>query len=250
MTKNYKTSNGHHARTALITGGTRRIGAAIARAFAQQGWQIVLHARQREAQAEAFRDELQAECGRRVWLIHGNLAESGAPEKIFYEAIAHAGQLEALVNNAGIFELQSMASANAADFERHWRVNALAPIALTQLLARHLAERRSQGAVVNLLDQRIVRPSATATPYWISKKALAAYTKSAALGFAPYLRVNAIAPGALLLPAAPDASEPAGDFPLALRPNLTALTEAVNFLLNASAITGQILFLDGGQHLL
>lgn len=233
----------------LITGSVRRLGAAIARALVFNNWQVVLHARVPSPQADSFKAALQ-ECSRHpVELIFGDLAGDGAPQEVFAAALAR-GPLDALVNNAAIFNLQPLAAASIAEFERHWRINALVPIALTQLMAQHLRTRQAQGAVVNLLDQRIVRPAPAAAPYWVSKKALEAYTESAALGFAPLMRVNAVAPGALLLPDSPTGNEPAGRFPLAARPSLEALAEAVLYLLSAKTITGQTLFIDSGQHLL
>jgi NAD(P)-dependent dehydrogenase (short-subunit alcohol dehydrogenase family) len=183
--------------------------------------------------------------------VSGDLSASGGPDAVFDAALACAGRLDALVNNAALFEKHPLASATEDDFTRHWRLNALAPILLTQRLARHVAERGARGAVVNLLDQRIVRPAADAVPYLLSKKTLEAYTLSAALGFAPGLRVNAVAPGAVLPPPTEGgASEPAGAFPLGARPAAADAAEAVRYLLAADAVTGQTLFVDGGQHLL
>ncbi|MDR2850263.1 MAG: SDR family oxidoreductase [Verrucomicrobiota bacterium] len=234
-------------QTVLITGAALRLGAAIARTLARAGWSVVIHARRAAAQAEALRAELAPAS---VWTVTGDLLPPGGPDAVFDAALACAGRLDALVNNAAVFSRQPLASATADDFERHWRLNALAPILLTQRLARHLAERDAPGAVVNLLDQRIVRPAADAVPYLLSKKALEAYTFSAALGFAPRVRVNAVAPGAVLPPSDAAASEPAGAFPLGAPPLADAVADAVRLLLDTPALTGQVLFIDGGQHLL
>ena len=237
-------------RTVLITGAAVRIGRAIAETLARKGWDAVLHAHRSAAEAEALCGQLRAR-GARAWCVSGDLLAPAGPESVFEAALAAAGRVDALVNNASQFARQPLPSASAEAIERLWRINALAPIRLTQLLARHLAVRRATGCAVNLLDQRIARAAVPdAAPYLLSKKALEAFTLSAALEFAPALRVNAVAPGAVLPPVAPDAREPAGAFPLGARPSADQVAEAVAFLLDASAVTGQILFVDGGQHLL
>ncbi len=237
-------------RTALVTGAARRIGRGIIETLARAGWNIVVHACRATAEADALCIALTADAGVRAWRVAGDLAEEGGPDVIFEAALAQAGRIDALVNNAAIFERQPLAYATAADFDRLWRINALAPMLLTQRLADHLARSGTTGCAVNLLDQRIARPDSSAVPYLISKKALEAYTLAAARAFAPRLRVNAVAPGAVLPPSDEAARESAGAFPLAVRPAVGQVAEAVRFLLEAEAITGQILFVDGGQHLL
>jgi len=236
-------------RTVLITGAAVRLGSAIARALARAGWSVVVHARRSVPEADALCADLAAG-GVRAWRVTGDLLADNGPADVFDAALACAGRIEALVNNASLFERQPLAAATNADFERLWRVNALAPILLTQRLAAHVAARRTTGCVVNLLDQRIAHAGAPgAIPYLLSKKALEAFTLAAALECAPTLRVNAVAPGAVLPPPAAAAKEPAGSFPLGARPNAEQIAEAVRFLLGAEAVTGQILFVDGGQHL-
>lgn len=234
-------------RTVLITGAALRLGKAIAQGLAGVGWRVVVHAHHSVAEADALCAALAA-TGGTAWRITGDLHACGGPDAIFDAAVLAAGRLDALVNNAACFERQALASATAADFERLWRINALAPILLTQRLARHLAERGASGAVVNLLDQRIARPGIGATPYLLSKATLDVFTRSAALEFAPRVRVNAVAPGAVLPPST--VLEPAGAFPLAARPTPEQVADAVRILLDAPSTTGQTLFVDGGQHLL
>ena len=235
-------------RTVLITGAAVRIGRAIAETLARAGWNVVVHAHRSVAQADSFCAELRA-AGRQAWRVTGDLLAPDGADAVFAAALAAAGSVDALVNNASVFERQPLAAATPDDFDRMWRINALAPIRLTQLLAAHLSARSTQGCAVNLLDQRIAQPSTGATPYVLSKKALEAFTLSAARELAPALRVNAVAPGAVLLPEAPAAKEPAGCFPLGARPTAEQVADAVRFLLDATAVTGQILYADGGQHL-
>jgi len=236
-------------RTVLITGAALRLGKAIAETLALAGWDVVVHAHRSGGQADALCARLRA-LGRQAWHVTADLLAPEGPDAAFDAALAAAGRVDALVNNAAAFARQPLASASAADFETLWRLNTLAPVRLTQRLAAHLAERRAKGCAVNLLDQRIAHPNAGAIPYLLSKKALEAFTLSAALELAPDLRVNAVAPGAALLPDAPQGKEPAGDFPLRLRPTPGQVADAVRFLLDADALTGQILYVDGGQHLL
>lgn len=235
-------------RTVLITGAAVRLGRVMADTLARAGWDVIVHANRSAAQAQDLCARLAASGGH-AWPVTGDLLAAGGPETVFGAALACAGRVDALVNNASQFALQPLAAATPDDFERLWRVNTLAPVRLTQLLAAHLAARHATGCVVNLLDQRIAHPNAGALPYLLSKKALEAFTLSAALELAPALRVNAVAPGAVLLPSTAAAKEPAGTFPLNARPSAGQVADAVRYLLEAQAVTGQILYVDGGQHL-
>lgn len=236
-------------RTVLITGATHRLGAAISQLLAHNGWQIILHARAANSQTEAFSRELKDTTGQATWCVYGDLAATHAIDTLFATAMTHCQTLDAVINNAAIFERQSVTNASVDAYQRHWCVNTLAPIQLTNLLYRHLCQTQRYGTVINLLDQRIGRNDPQAAPYLLSKQALANYTANAALGMAPRLRVNAVAPGAILPPSHPHASEAAGAFPLT-RPTPAMVAEAVLSLLAAPAITGQTLFVDAGQHLL
>ncbi len=235
-------------RTVLITGAALRLGKAIAETLAHAGWDVIVHAHRSGEQADALCARLRT-LGRQAWHVTADLLGSEGPDAAFDAALDAAGRVDALVNNAAAFACQPLAGAAPADFERLWRLNTLAPVRLTQRLAAHLADRRATGCAVNLLDQRIAQPNAGSIPYLLSKKALEAFTLSAALELAPLLRVNAVAPGAVLLPDTPQGKEPAGAFPLLLRPTPGQVADAVRYLLDAQALTGQILYVDGGQHL-
>ena len=237
-------------RTVLITGAAVRIGCAITEALSREGWAVIVHANRSTVQADALCTHIRA-LGGLAWRVAGDLLSPTGPDDVFNAALAAAGQVDALVNNASLFARQPLAAARPEDFERMWRINTLAPIRLTQLLASHLSTRDMTGCAINLLDQRIAHAaSPDTTPYFLSKKALESFTFSAALEFAPTLRVNAVAPGAILVPATSDAKEPAGLFPLRERPTVSHVADAVAYLLNAPAVTGQILYVDSGQHLL
>ncbi len=235
-------------KTVLITGAAARIGSVIADTLVRAGWNAVIHSRRDDGRAECLCECLRA-LGREVRAVFGDLFPSDGPDAVFDAALAAAGDIHAVVNNAAMFARQPLAKASPEDFDLFWRVNALAPFRLTQRLAAHLAARDSRGCVVNMLDQRIAGVSVGATPYTLSKQVLASFTLSAAREFAPSLRVNAVAPGAVLPPSVPESREPAGAFPLANPPAARDVAEAVLYLLGADAVTGQIIYVDSGQHL-
>lgn len=237
-------------RTVLVTGGAVRLGRAIVLALADAGAAVVVHARHSADAAEALCGELQARGGH-AWHVSGSLDTPETVAAVFRDAWAVAGRLDGLVNNAAMFARLPLARCGAADFEAAWRVNVLAPILLTRLLAERAAAEATtpDAAVVNLLDQRIAHPSAGCLPYLVSKQALAAFTLSAALELAPRVTINAVAPGAVLPPVNAAGSEPAGTAPLGRHGTPEQVAEAVVFLLAHSAMTGQILYVDGGQHL-
>jgi len=237
-------------QTALVTGGAVRIGRALALALARDGLDIVVHFRNRRADAEETARLIRA-TGRRAWLVRGALDEAGGAEAVFQDALAQAGRIEVLVNNAAVFTRGTLAETAAADFEAVWRVNTLAPILLTRALAAHLQSRGpdAAGAVIHLLDQRIAGPGGGHLAYELSKRALADFTRSAAAELAPRVRVNAVAPGPVLPPPAGSPREPAGAIPLGARPTPEDVADAARYLIRARAVTGQILFVDGGQHL-
>lgn len=234
--------------TVLITGAARRIGRAIAQWAADHAWRVILHANRSGEEARDFGQSLIRD-GAEVYIVRGDLSEPDGARKVFDQALAVAERVDAVVNNAARFARVPLSEADEAAFETMWRVNTLAPIALTQCLYRHLRDRRSFGCAVNLLDRRIASPSVGAMPYLLSKKALEAFTVSGAKELAPVLRVNGVAPGAVLLPESPEGREPAGEFPVGMRPTPDDVAEAVGYLLTAEAVTGQIIYVDGGQHL-
>lgn len=241
-------------RTVLVTGAAVRLGRAIAWALGAAGADVVVHSRQARPEADALCGQIRG-LGRRAWQVSGALDTPDGAETLFRRAVAAAGPINGLVNNAAIFSRAPLAQADAAAFDAAWQINALAPILLTRALLAHvraqgLATEKPWAGVVNLLDQRIVRPAARNLAYGVSKQALAAFTLGAALELAPDLTVNAVAPGAVLPPPAGADREAAGATPLGARPTPEQVAAAVVFLLGSPAITGQIVYVDGGQHLL
>ncbi len=234
-------------RTALVTGGARRIGRAICEILSARGWRVIVHARRPD-------DSDAAELAGRIGglSVGADLAEPLAAARLFQQVCDIAPDLCAIVNNAAIFSPAAEMDPEAAALVR--RVNAEVPEKLTALLGLRLMEHPPfSGAVVDLLDCHVLTPplpDVAETPYLESKRMLrASMAKSAGL-FAANLRVNAVAPGPVLAPAAPEKRVPGGDILLPARPTPRDVAEAVAYLLEAPAVTGQVLAVDSGQSLL
>ncbi len=235
------------ARTALVTGGARRIGAAIARALARAGYAVVLHANRSRADAEKLAQEI-AEGGGRATVVLADLARHEAVAGLIPAAAAF-GPLTLLVNNAGVFEADDIATLERAKFEDTFAVNLAAPLFLTQAFAR---QAPAGSAIVNVLDQRVFKPTPRFLSYTLSKSALHAATVTLAQALAPGLRVNAVAPGPTL--PSPRQSErefaaQAASLLLGRGPTAEEIAAAVVYLAGAASVTGVTIAVDGGQHL-
>lgn len=215
----------------LVTGGARRIGRAICEMLAARGWRVLAHSRAPE-------NPLRADFSR-----------PGAADRLFTAAVEQAPDLCAVVNNAAIFSTAAeLPPDEAATLQA---VNVDAPMRLAELLAAHLAERHAAGSVVNLLDTRVLGGDhESLTPYAASKLALARATVAQARNLAPTLRVNGVAPGPVLPPTDAANREKGGPILLPCRPTPADVAAAVSYLLEAEAVTGQILAVDSGQSLL
>jgi NAD(P)-dependent dehydrogenase (short-subunit alcohol dehydrogenase family) len=225
----------------LVTGGAKRLGAAIARAVAAAGHVPVIHYGGSADAAAALAAELGGVT------VQGDLADPGAVPGIFARAVAAAGgPIDGLVNSASAFEEDRPGAIDPALAARLYAINCTAPA----LLAAALAAQRREGAVVNLLDQKLANPNPDYFSYTLSKAALESATVLMAQAFAPAIRVNAVAPG-LTLPSG-DQSDAAfaavaGDNLLRRPVGAGRVAEAVLYLLHAQAVTGQTLFVDCGQ---
>jgi len=233
-------------KTALVTGGALRIGRAICNGLASQGCNVVIHANRSVKQASSLAGKIR-QSGADAFTVTGDLVTSGACELIVEKAIKLAGKLDILINNAGIFRRQSFLSASEKEIRNQLEVNIMAPIKLI----RAFGTRVGKGKIVNLLDCHITSNMPGLGPYLLSKRALAELTKLAARELAPAITVNGIAPGPIISPATHNAiHEKAGQLPLRKRPLVQELVKAMIFLLESDFITGQVLFVDSGQHLL
>ena len=230
------------ARTVLVTGGARRLGAAIARRLAADGWRVVIHYGRSGDEAESLAAAIGA-----AGTVGGDLAELEAIGDLWARACEVAGgPIDALVNSASQFEYDRPEAPDPTLAARLYAVNCTAPV----LLAGALAGQGTGGAVVNLLDQKLANPNPDFFSYTLAKSALAAATVLMAQAFAPGVRVNAVAPGLTL----PSGDQSAAEFDGVSRANLLrrpvgtdAVADAVAYLLGARSVTGQTLYVDSGQ---
>lgn len=233
--------------TALITGGARRIGRAIALALSGSGYAVVLHVRRLNDEADALVRQI-AEQGGRAHVVSGDLADAAAVEKLIPAAAAF-GPLTLLVNNAAGFDADAFGGLERARFERTLAVNLVAPVFLAQAFA---AQAPDGSGIVNIVDQRVFKPTPRFFSYSLSKAALHAATVTMAQALAPRLRVNAVAPGPTLpspRQSEADFSKQAESLPLLHGPSPEDIAAAVVYLARASSVTGVTIPVDGGQHL-
>jgi len=236
---------------ALVTGGCRRLGAAICVALAAAGYDLAIHSSPSSTPEEGLRERLTA-AGAAWHHLTADLSYEAAVEGLLPAVEAAAGRMPALlVNNAARFDYDSPETVRHGGLIDHYAVNCAAPVLLARaLVATASAERPA--AIVNILDQRIAAPNADQFSYTLSKLALAEATTILARQFAPHVRVSAVAPGLTLpTPDYDDARmrEAAAQMPLQLLADPAEIAEAVVFLAHARAVTGQTLFVDGGAHL-
>ena len=231
-------------KAALVTGSARRIGAAIVRALADQGYAVAIHCIGSRQEADA----LAATCARAV-VVTGDLADPATPAQLIAEAGAALGPLSLLVNNAALFEDDRFGALDVAGFDRHIAINLRAPLLLIDAFARQAPDTAS---IINIIDQRVLKPTPDHVSYALSKSALWTATRMAAQALAPRIRVNAVAPG----PTLPNHNDGAAGFerevaalPLARAVEPQEIANAVLYLAGAASVTGQMIAVDGGQHI-
>jgi len=235
----------------LVTGGARRIGRAIALELGRTGWDVAVHYRASAAEAQETVTALQAS-GSRAEAFAADLSDEAACLSLLPAVIARFGRVDALVNNASVFEYDDVQSFGVASMERHFRANTAPAVLLARELHAHLGARGADGCVVNLLDQKLANPNPDYFSYTLSKAALDAATTMLAQALAPRVRVCGVAPGVTLVSGAMSDEEFARArrlTPLQRSSTLDDLARAVRFLLESPAITGTTLMVDGGQHL-
>lgn len=239
-------------KVALITGAARRIGAAIARRLHADGFDLALHYRHSQAEMDALLAELNGGRAGSVISLQADLAEFDRLPELVAKTVGHFGRLDALVNNASGFYATPIGTATPAQWDALFASNARAPFFLAQAAAPHL--RAARGGIVNLADIHGEKPLANHGIYCMAKSALLMLTKSLATDLAPEVRVNAIAPGAILWP---DylTDETAQAVLLARTPlprlgSPEEIAAVTSWLLEgASYVTGQTIHVDGGRHL-
>lgn len=238
----------HQRKTVLVTGGAVRIGKAICEALAEAGYNVVIHCRRSAKAAGRLASQLKGR-GVRAWVVTQDLGDEASCEGLIREAFEVAGRVDVLVNNAAIFHKFNLDETMEDELRQEFTVNCFVPVMLT----KHFARRARRGCVVNMLDRRIRANDTGCLAYSLSKKAVAAFTAEAALALAPTIRVNAVAPGPILPPPGMGMSvlhDRAGRIPMEKRVMPSEVAGAVVALIAMESVTGQILFVDGGQHLL
>jgi NAD(P)-dependent dehydrogenase (short-subunit alcohol dehydrogenase family) len=237
-------------KAALVTGGARRIGRALALALAGDGFAVAVHHRNSHAAAEDLVALIRNKGGAAVALA-ADLGDEAAVGTLLSRAEQALGPIGCLVNNAGVFVNDTVETATRASWELHLAVNLRAPFLLIQDFATRLP-KSAGGVVVNLLDQRVWSLTPYFVSYTLSKAGLWTLTQTMALALAPHIRVNGIGPG----PALPSPRQSAEEFakqcatmPLRRGTSPQEIAAALRFILSAPAVTGQMIALDGGQHL-
>jgi len=239
-----------YPRAALVTGAGQRIGQAIALDLAAQGWAVAVHHNHSAETAGELVRRIVTDGGHAVALA-ADLGREAESAGLIARAVEALGPLGCLVNNASRFERDEVDSVTRESWDDHLEPNLRAPLVLAQGFAEALPAERG-GVIINLLDQRVWNLTPHFISYTVSKSALWTLTRTLALALAPRIRVNAIGPG----PTLPSARQSAEQFakqcasvPLGRGTSLEEICQAVRFLLAASSMTGQMIALDGGQHL-
>ena len=237
-------------KTVLITGAAQRIGRTIASAMASDGWAVGVHYHQSENEGQSLVEEIIGQGGQAEALC-ADLSDEASLPSLIAETKSKLGAVSCLINNAAVFEKDSILESDPKIWDRHMHVNLRAPFFLIQAFARDLPESVS-GNVINMIDQRVWNLSPGFDSYTLSKSALWTLTQTAALSLAPRIRVNAIGPG----PTLPSTHQSQEQFrqqcesvPLNHGTTPEEIAATVRFILDAPSITGQMIAVDGGQHL-
>lgn len=238
-------------KVALVTGAARRIGAVLARALAEAGYAVALHYRHSAEDAQALAEALTAD-GHAVALFQADLSTPAAGQALVAAVRARFGRLDLLVNNASLFEYDTFETLTAERWDRHIATNLTAPVFLIHAFATALGEAET-GLVVNLLDQKVLRPNPDYFSYTAGKLGLAALTPVLAQALAPKVRVCGLSPGVTL----PSGKQTHDDYVRAARATPSGvsstpadLARALLFIVDTPAFSGQTLTVDGGESLL
>jgi NAD(P)-dependent dehydrogenase (short-subunit alcohol dehydrogenase family) len=241
-----KTLNG---RTVLVTGGAKRIGRATALSLAAEGADIVVH------DHHSLRGDCEKLCGEleklgvRSWIITADFAVQSDCQSLISRAVKASGRVDILINNASVFSPDTIVDASYDEVVRKMQINAWAPLVISREFDRHT----DSGKIVNILDTRIAGFDFKHLSYIMSKHALHLLTRMTAIEFAPGIAVNSVAPGLILPPEGKDTEyieALAKTVPLRRHGDPRDVTDAVLFLLRSDFITGQVIFVDGGRHLM
>ena len=240
----------HAVKTVLVTGAAKRLGRAIALDLGAHGWSVAVHYNSSQADAEETVAALR-EKGVRAAAINADLAMEHDAQRLVARAGEALGPLTALVNNASVFENDAIGTMTRASWDKHMETNLRAPLVLAQNFAEQLPQG-AEGSIVNLIDQRVLKPTPQFLSYGVSKAGLHWLTVTLAQALAPRIRVNAVAPG----PTLRNERQSEAHFKrqqtstiLGRGANPEDVAAATRYLLGAPAVTGQMIAVDGGQHL-
>jgi NAD(P)-dependent dehydrogenase (short-subunit alcohol dehydrogenase family) len=243
-------ANENATKIALVTGGAKRIGKSIALRLAENGWSVAIHYRKSAAKAEAVAAEVRLRGGRAM-TVAADLGNEAEVQGIIPHVTAGLGPLTLLVNNASVFEMDKADTVTRASWDKHLEANLRAPFVLSQDFARQLPEGE-QGNIVNLLDQRVWKLTPYFISYTVAKMGLWTLTRTLALAYAPRIRVNGIGPG----PTLPSPRQTEEQFaaqsaamPLGHGATPQEIARGILYILSAPSMTGQMIALDGGEHL-
>ena len=238
---------------ALVTGAARRIGRAIALDLGARGWAVAVHYHSSAADAHAVVREV-VESGGRAEALQADLRDEAGTRALVSGAAKALGPVDVLINNASVFENDTVRSATRESWDAHLETNLRAPFVLAQQFASQdrFTAGDAHGNIVNILDERVWKPTPYFASYTVSKSALWTLTRTLALALAPTIRVNGIGPGPVL-PSPRQTEEQfarqVAALPLKRGPALAEICDAVRFILGTPSMTGQMIALDGGQHL-
>jgi NAD(P)-dependent dehydrogenase (short-subunit alcohol dehydrogenase family) len=237
------------ANKIIITGAATRIGAAIAKKLSGPNVEIVIHYNKSKLNAEKLQKELKKN-KTKVWLIKGDLSKENDLKKIIKFAKSKLKYFDCLINNASLFENDSLKSFTSKSWDNHLNVNLKAPAFLTKEFAKNIKGKNNN--IINIIDQRVFKLTPFFTSYTLSKTGLYTLTKTSAMSLAPSIRVNGIAPG----PTIKNKRQTDKHFkkqylatPLKHQVDVNEICNAVDFFIKNSSITGQVLAIDSGQNL-
>lgn len=238
----------------LITGAGKRLGATTAKLLARQGFFVIIHHHSSQKDAAATLKTIEKEGGNGA-ILQANLQDKQSYEKLIKQALEF-GELKALVNNASLFIKDTLETVDDSSFDQHMTIHLKAPLFLSQHFFAYLKRENKKGFVVNMLDQQVAHPRKSFISYLTSKMALWSLTQNLALAMAPYAQVNGVAPGPVLPAHQGSYTESEEKFntyatkvPLKESVDPETIAKTVLFLVTMPSITGQMIFVDGGEHL-
>lgn len=235
-------------QTVLITGAAQRIGRTLALDFARKGFDVCVHYHHSKAASETLAEEIDR-VGQKAYLIRADLSQEEEVQQLFPTLLKQVKTVSVLINNASTFQYDKISSATRESWDYHLEPNLRAPFVLSQAFAK---QAEPGGLIVNIIDQRVWNLTPHYTTYTLSKFGLWGLTQSMALALAPHIRVNAIGPGPTLRnvhQSKEQFDQQCHNTPLQRGGSLEEICAAAQFFVNAPSVTGQMIAIDGGQHL-